>query len=68
MPSRNEELMQLRNQHVPQGLANTTTAFITKAHGAIMVDADGRELIDFAGGLVASRRDLFCSPAATMAT
>jgi 4-aminobutyrate aminotransferase/(S)-3-amino-2-methylpropionate transaminase len=51
MSSRNEELMQLRNRHVPQGLANITDAFITKAHGAIMVDADGRELIDFAGGI-----------------
>lgn len=51
MSSRNEELTQLRNKHVPQGLVNITSSFITKAHGAIMVDADGRELIDFAGGI-----------------
>jgi 4-aminobutyrate aminotransferase/(S)-3-amino-2-methylpropionate transaminase len=51
MASRNEELMQLRNKHVPQGIVNITPSFITKAHGAIMIDADGRELIDFAGGI-----------------
>lgn len=51
MSSRNAQLLELRNKHVPQGLVNITTAFITKATGAIMVDADGRELIDFAGGI-----------------
>ena len=51
MSSRNAQLLELRNKHVPQGLVNITTAFITKAAGAIMVDADGRELIDFAGGI-----------------
>lgn len=51
MSSRNAQLLEQRNQHVPQGLVNITTAFITKAQGAIMVDADGRELIDFAGGI-----------------
>jgi len=51
MSSRNEQLLEQRNQHVPQGLVNITTAFITRAAGAIMVDADGRELIDFAGGI-----------------
>ncbi len=51
MSSRNAQLLELRNKHVPQGLVNITTAFITKASGAIMVDADGRELIDFAGGI-----------------
>lgn len=51
MTTRNEELLQLRNKHVPQGLVNLTPAFITEARGAIMIDADGRELIDFAGGI-----------------
>lgn len=51
MSSRNEELMQLKNQHVPQGVANLSPAFISRARGAIMVDVDGRELIDFAGGI-----------------
>ncbi len=51
MSTRNEVLLQQRNKHVPQGLANITNAFITEACGAIMIDADGRELIDFAGGI-----------------
>ena len=51
MPGRNQELLEKRNQHVPQGPFNTTTAFIKEARGAIMVDVDGRELIDFAGGI-----------------
>ncbi|MGD0584942.1 MAG: 4-aminobutyrate--2-oxoglutarate transaminase [Oryzomonas sp.] len=51
MTTRNEQLMQFRNKQVPQGVSQLTPAFITKAFGAIMVDADGRELIDFAGGI-----------------
>ncbi len=51
MPGRNHELLEKRNQHVPQGPFNITSAFIKEAHGAVMVDVDGRELIDFAGGI-----------------
>lgn len=51
MISRNEQLLQLRNQHTPKGLGMATTSFIEKAQGALMTDADGRELIDFAGGI-----------------
>jgi 4-aminobutyrate aminotransferase/(S)-3-amino-2-methylpropionate transaminase len=51
MPSRNEELLQLRNKHVPQGPFNTTPVFIRDAHGAMMTDVDGKEFIDFAGGI-----------------
>jgi 4-aminobutyrate aminotransferase/(S)-3-amino-2-methylpropionate transaminase len=43
--------MELRDQHTPQGLSVGTPSFITEARGAIMIDADGRELIDFAGGI-----------------
>ena len=51
MTSRNEQLMELRNKHVPQGVSLLSPAFIARAQGAIMVDVDGRELIDFAGGI-----------------
>ena len=51
MASRNEELLKLRNKHVPQGPFNITTAFIKEARGAVMIDVDGRKLIDFAGGI-----------------
>ena len=51
MTTRNEQLMELRNKHVPQGVSLLNPAFIAKAHGAIMVDVDGKEFIDFAGGI-----------------
>jgi 4-aminobutyrate aminotransferase / (S)-3-amino-2-methylpropionate transaminase / 5-aminovalerate transaminase len=51
MTSRNEQLMELRKRHVPQGVSLLNPGFIAKAYGAIMVDVDGRELIDFAGGI-----------------
>jgi 4-aminobutyrate aminotransferase/(S)-3-amino-2-methylpropionate transaminase len=51
MTTRNEELIQLRNRHVPQAPFNTVPAFIERAAGALMVDVDGREMIDFAGGI-----------------
>ena len=51
MTTRNEQLMEIRNKQVPRGISLLNPAFITRAHGAIMVDADGRELIDFAGGI-----------------
>ncbi|WP_419656831.1 GabT: 4-aminobutyrate aminotransferase (Gamma-amino-N-butyrate transaminase) [Desulfosarcina variabilis str. Montpellier] len=51
MPGRNQELLDKRNLNVPQGPFNTTPAFIKEAAGAIMVDVQGRELIDFAGGI-----------------
>ncbi len=51
MSMSNEQLMKLRDQHTPPGLGVTTPSFITEAKGAIMIDADGRELLDFAGGI-----------------
>ena len=51
MTSRNEQLMALRKKHVPAGVALLSPAFIAHARGAIMTDVDGRELIDFAGGI-----------------
>ncbi len=49
--SRSQELLEMRNKHVPQGPFNTTSAFIKEAKGAVMIDVEGRELIDFAGGI-----------------
>jgi 4-aminobutyrate aminotransferase/(S)-3-amino-2-methylpropionate transaminase len=47
----NEALIQKRNEHVPQGPYNIYPIFIKEAHGAVMVDVEGREYIDFAGGI-----------------
>ena len=51
MTDRGRELLELRNKHIPQGPFNVTTAFIKEARGAKLIDVDGRELIDFAGGI-----------------
>lgn len=51
MLSLSEQLVQLRNRNVPPGPFNVTQAFIREAKGAIMIDVDGRELIDFGGGI-----------------
>jgi 4-aminobutyrate aminotransferase/(S)-3-amino-2-methylpropionate transaminase len=42
---------QLRREHVAQGPANITPAVIKEAVGAVMIDVDGKEFIDFAGGI-----------------
>ncbi len=51
MASRQSEYQALRNRHVPKGTFHASPAFIREAHGAVMTDLDGRELIDFAGGI-----------------
>ena len=51
MATRNEALLEMRKKHVPQGPFNTTPIFVREAHGAMMIDVDGKEYIDFAGGI-----------------
>jgi 4-aminobutyrate aminotransferase/(S)-3-amino-2-methylpropionate transaminase len=46
-----EHLTERRNMHVPRGVANLNPLFIAKAEGALLTDVDGREYIDFAGGI-----------------
>ena len=48
---RNEELLKLREQHVPQGVFNVLPLFVSEAKGAIVRDVEGKEYIDFAGGI-----------------
>jgi len=47
----NESLLAERNQHIPQGPFNTHPIFVEKAKGAIITDVEGKEYIDFAGGI-----------------
>ena len=49
--SKNEYLGELRARVVPQGPFNVTPLFVEKAKGAVVYDVEGRELIDFAGGI-----------------
>ena len=51
MPTDTAAILEMRNRNIPRGVFNVTSAFIREAHGAVMIDRDGRELIDFAGGI-----------------
>ena len=45
------EYKALRDRHLPKGTSQSSPAMIREAHGAILTDFEGRELIDFAGGI-----------------
>lgn len=45
------QLTELRSRFVPQGPFNVTPYFTARAVGAVIYDVDGREFIDFAGGI-----------------
>src|SRR4030043_1272561 len=47
----NESLMAERNIHIPLGPFNIHPIFAAKAKGAIITDVEGKEYIDFAGGI-----------------
>jgi 4-aminobutyrate aminotransferase/(S)-3-amino-2-methylpropionate transaminase len=51
MISNKEKLYQRRKQLVPNALGIFNPSTVVEAHGATMIDADGNELIDFAGGI-----------------
>jgi 4-aminobutyrate aminotransferase/(S)-3-amino-2-methylpropionate transaminase len=47
----NESLLAERNKHIPQGPFNTHPIFAARAKGALITDVEGKEYIDFAGGI-----------------
>jgi 4-aminobutyrate aminotransferase/(S)-3-amino-2-methylpropionate transaminase len=47
----NNLLLAERNKHIPQGPFNVHPIFAEKAKGAIITDVEGKEYIDFAGGI-----------------
>ncbi|HEX5152697.1 MAG TPA: aminotransferase class III-fold pyridoxal phosphate-dependent enzyme [Parafilimonas sp.] len=49
--SNKEKLYRRRKQLVPNAVGIFNPSSVAEAHGAIMIDADGNELIDFAGGI-----------------
>jgi 4-aminobutyrate aminotransferase / (S)-3-amino-2-methylpropionate transaminase / 5-aminovalerate transaminase len=51
MNSSEIDLKKLRDTFVPQGPSHSTPFFAKSALGAMIYDVDGRELIDFAGGI-----------------
>jgi len=48
---RSEELQRKRDRHVPRGVFNVHPLFVEDAKGAIITDVEGKEYIDFAGGI-----------------
>jgi 4-aminobutyrate aminotransferase/(S)-3-amino-2-methylpropionate transaminase len=49
--SKKEKLYRRRKQLVPNAVGIFNPSSVVEAHGSIMIDADGNELIDFAGGI-----------------
>ncbi len=49
--TKSQELLNRRKEAVANGVGVFNTATVREAKGAIIIDADGRELIDFAGGI-----------------
>jgi 4-aminobutyrate aminotransferase/(S)-3-amino-2-methylpropionate transaminase len=47
----NEQLTRLKQRTISEGVGITTTNFIESAQGALLRDVEGREFIDFAGGI-----------------
>ena len=50
MATRSEGVIADRTQYVARGVA-TTPLVVARAEGSRIVDVDGREYVDFAGGL-----------------
>ncbi len=48
---RSRALMEVREKQVPRGVFHFTPVFIEKAHGAVIEDVDGNQLLDFASGI-----------------
>jgi 4-aminobutyrate aminotransferase/(S)-3-amino-2-methylpropionate transaminase len=48
---RARELLHLRQQYVPRGVATTVPTLVAQAEGARLWDVDGNEFIDFAAGI-----------------
>ena len=49
--TRNEEIHRLRSQFIPQGHTSGQSRYVASAGGAVIRDVEGREYIDFAGGI-----------------
>ena len=47
----NEQLLARRDAVVPRGVPRVTTATAARGRGATIIDAEGNEILDFAGGI-----------------
>ena len=48
---KNKDLLERRQRVVPNGVGAFSAATVERAFGATIIDVDGNELIDFAGGI-----------------
>ncbi|HSW35002.1 MAG TPA: 4-aminobutyrate--2-oxoglutarate transaminase [Candidatus Limnocylindrales bacterium] len=48
---KSQELMKVRDENVPRGISYVLPAFVKEARGAVIVDVDGNEFIDFVSGI-----------------
>lgn len=48
---RSEELAKLRQENVAGGISSVMPVFVREARGASLIDVDGNEYLDFAGGI-----------------
>jgi len=46
-----DDLIKMRQDHVPRGVSQTLPAMIAEAKGAIVRDVEGKEFLDFSGGI-----------------
>ncbi len=51
MTEKSTRLLERRKKFIPRGVFNVTSFFAQSARGGIITDLEGRELIDFAGGI-----------------
>jgi 4-aminobutyrate aminotransferase / (S)-3-amino-2-methylpropionate transaminase / 5-aminovalerate transaminase len=49
--NKTQQLFERRKQFIPNALGVFSPASVASASGALLIDADGREMIDFAGGI-----------------
>lgn len=48
---RSKELMAIRDENVARGISYVMPVFVSQTRGAAIIDVDGNEFIDFAGGI-----------------
>lgn len=50
-PQTNASLHELRSRFIAKGISSATSSYISHGKGAVLVDVEGNEYIDFAGGI-----------------
>ena len=51
MSSKSQEIAKLKEQYLPKGVSISIDAYVASAKSATIIDTEGKEWIDFAGGI-----------------